>query len=118
MNIDQKLIGSAATSEAGTGLEEGEGNGAHDLQVGHRTATAEQHYGVDVNMLHQLTQESMSAMQAVLERWHAFWAMHSRFREKTVPFRQLSAPVGLPKHASALRDVKRQLESPERYIRH
>ncbi|SPO29581.1 uncharacterized protein UTRI_05403 [Ustilago trichophora] len=34
----------------------------HDLQAGHSTNTAEQHYGLDASMLYQLNQQSMSAM--------------------------------------------------------
>ncbi|CDS01720.1 hypothetical protein, partial [Sporisorium scitamineum] len=35
---------------------------AHDLQAGHSTNTAQQHYGLDASMLHQLNQDSMTAM--------------------------------------------------------
>lgn len=62
---------------------------AHNLQAGHSTATAQQHYGLDASMLHQLTQESMDAMLSVSRSWHAFWGLPSRYQDAVQLFNTL-----------------------------
>lgn len=104
-SIDRKLI---RPKHMALGEEEEEADNAHDLQAGHSTVTAQQHYGVDLAMLHQLTQESIDAMLAVSERWHMFWKTASRYGEAVKPF------VVLKDHTSndskMITAIKRQLD--------
>jgi superfamily II DNA/RNA helicase len=90
---------------------------SHDLQAGHSTSTAEQHYGLDASMLRQLTQESMDAMMAVSERWHIFWAMRSRFNSDVQPFGMLTEATAGADHARGMESLKRKLDTMEEQLR-
>ncbi|SPO22253.1 uncharacterized protein UTRI_00931 [Ustilago trichophora] len=90
---------------------------AHDLQAGHSTQTAEQHYGLDASMLHQLTQESMDVMLEVSERWHAFWGMPSRFEEDVKPYDHLMAGKAAGDDCKAVSSLKRQLDALQEDMR-
>ncbi|EST06013.2 Helicase, C-terminal, partial [Kalmanozyma brasiliensis GHG001] len=111
--IDRKLIRPGSASASSKDAEE---DNEHDLQAGHLTSTAEQHYGLDASMLYQLTQESMDRMLAVSERWHMFWRMRTRFQEDAQPFSQLVEQGSGADHAQELRGIKRKLELVEESV--
>ncbi len=113
--IDRKLIRPGSASSAKRDAEE---DNEHDLQAGHSTSTAEQHYGLDASMLYQLTQESMDRMLSVSERWHTFWAMATRYQERAKPFASLAEGASSADHTQALSGIKRKLESVEETLRH
>jgi len=92
---------------------------AHDLQAGHSSHTAEQHYGLDADMLRQLTQESMDAMLAVSERWHAFWGLPSRFQDTVQPFNVLVHQESKTCSSKNMTpDLKRRFDVLEEDVRH
>jgi len=113
VSIDRKLI---RPKKPSAHLEE-VADSAHDLQAGHTTAIAEQHYGLDVSMLRRLTPESMDAMLAVSERWHAFWDMASRFGEDATPYHQLAEGTIGSDPSAALNDLKRKMDSMHEELR-
>ncbi|CDR98518.1 hypothetical protein [Sporisorium scitamineum] len=108
ISIDRKLICPKKITQ-----EELEDH-AHDLQAGHSTSTAEQHYGLDAIMLHQLTQESMEAMLEVSEQWHAFWKLHTRYQEAVA---RLAPPVSArftsTEPSKAINSLKHQMDTVE-----
>ena len=89
----------------------------HDLQAGHSTSTAEQHYGLDASMLMQLNQESMTAMLEVSEQWHAFWKMRTRFQEAVPALVPLSSGHACTESTKAIHAVKQQLDVVQEEMR-
>ncbi|KAJ1573611.1 hypothetical protein NDA11_007808 [Ustilago hordei] len=65
---------------------------SHDLQAGHSTSTAQQHYGLDSSMLLELTQESLDCMLSVSKRWHAFWCLASHYQDAVQPLDAAAPP--------------------------
>ncbi|KAJ1019904.1 hypothetical protein NDA16_004185 [Ustilago loliicola] len=91
---------------------------AHNLQAGHSSSTADQHYGLDASMLHQLMQESMDSMLAVSEHWHAFWSLPSRFDEPAPSFCTLISTATTAKdHSGVLDTIKHKLDVVEDQLR-
>ncbi|TKY87888.1 hypothetical protein EX895_002984 [Sporisorium graminicola] len=89
----------------------------HDLQAGHSTNTAQQHYGLDASMLNQLTQESMAAMLDVSERWHAFWQLRSRFQEDVRELTPTGVSHSSTESTKVFHAVKRQLDTVQEDLR-
>jgi hypothetical protein len=120
MSIDRKLMRSAATSAAGTGLEEGLGGG----DPCERSASGSQHCkgraALWLGRWHALSAHSREHERdaSCLGRWHACWAMLSLFGEETIQFHHFSAPIASPTLARVPSDIKRQLESLERHSLH
>ncbi|KAJ1598449.1 hypothetical protein NDA14_000903 [Ustilago hordei] len=85
---------------------------SHDLQAGHSTSTAQQHYGLDSSMLLELTQESLDCMLSVSKRWHAFWCLASRYQDAVQPLDAAAPPqAGSACVNAALPvDLKRKLD--------
>lgn len=108
ISIDRKLIHPKKITQ-----EELEDH-AHDLQAGHSTSMAEQHYGLDAIMLHQLMQESMEAMLEVSEQWHAFWKLRTRYQEAVA---RLAPPVSArftsTEPSKAINSLKCQMDTVE-----
>ncbi len=73
-------------------------------------------------MLYRLTQESMSAMQAVsdvgMPVGQCFLYLGKLFGEETIQFHHFSAPIASPTLARVPSDIKRQLESLKRHSLH
>ncbi|KAJ1044346.1 hypothetical protein NDA10_006254 [Ustilago hordei] len=85
---------------------------SHDLQAGHSTSTAQQHYGLDSSMLLELTQESLDCMLSVSKRWHAFWCLASRYQDAVQPL-DAAAPLQAGSacvNAALPVDLKRKLD--------
>ncbi|KAJ1028352.1 hypothetical protein NDA16_001522 [Ustilago loliicola] len=91
---------------------------AHNLQAGHSSSTADQHYGLDASMLHQLMQESMDSMLAVSEHRHVFWSLPSRFDEPAPSFCTLISTATTAKdHSGVLDTIKHKLDVVEDQLR-
>ncbi len=124
MSIDRKLMRSAATSAAGTGLEEGLGGG----DPCERSASGSQHCkgraALWLGRWHALSAHSREHERdaSCLGRWHACWAMLSLFgeaiwgRDHTVPSLLCTNCFANPCQSSS--DIKRQLESLKRHSLH
>ncbi|KAJ1025241.1 hypothetical protein NDA16_002745 [Ustilago loliicola] len=111
VSIDWKLICPGLPSEEYN-------DQAHDLQAGHSTATAQQHYGLDARMLHQLTQERMDAMLSVSRSWHAFWGLPSRYQDAVQLFNTLVHSKLASCDDSVPLAIKRKLDSLEEDMCH
>ncbi|KAJ1022606.1 hypothetical protein NDA16_003595 [Ustilago loliicola] len=111
VSIDRKLICPGLPSEEYN-------DQAHDLQAGHSTATAQQHYGLDARMLHQLTQERMDAMLSVSRSWHAFWGLPSRYQDAVQLFNTLVHSKLASCDDSVPLAIKRKLDSLEEDMCH
>ncbi|CDR98497.1 hypothetical protein [Sporisorium scitamineum] len=111
VSIDRKLIRPKKVT-----AEELEDH-THDLQAGHSTRTAQQHYGLDASMLHQLHEETMTAMLEVSERWHAFWQLPTRFQEKVAQLVPASTASSNGEAVKAIHALKRQLDAFQEDVR-
>ncbi|SOV02683.1 uncharacterized protein UDID_18000 [Ustilago sp. UG-2017a] len=93
---------------------------SHDLQAGHSTSTAQQHYGLDSSMLLELTQESLDCMLSVSKRWHAFWCLASRYQDAVQPLDAAALPQAGSGcvNAALPADLKRKLDKLEEDVQH
>ena len=117
VSIDMKLIHPGQPAEEYA-------DHAHDMQAGHTTSMALQHYGLDSSMLLQLTQESMDHLLVVSKQWHAFWGLASRCGDSAQPFSTSTAVPPCASSATASTnnimplDLKQKLEQLEEDVHH